>query len=280
MNQQLAQGIIQDYTKPGDTVLDPMAGIGTTGIEASRLGRNAVLNEYEPRFVNETKKNIKLLKKSGQMKGKIIVMKGDARKLTQIRRGRCDVVVTSPPFEDTEPFHDKKFKINGKSVGKGGSGESYSPKVDAVITSPLFEDNLDLKKNKAYKNPKWKNVGIYSSPPKDYTLNKKDVHQIGNLKGEQFQTATQQVYSECYKSLKPGGKMIVHMKNPIRNKKIVRLDKKTLESAESVGFRLAERKKRPLKNVSFWMRNYWKKYPDAPKVKHEDILVFRKPKRY
>jgi predicted methyltransferase len=226
----LAQKLIQDYSKPGDTILDPMGGIGTTGIEASRLGRNAILVDYERRFVREAKNNVSLLKKAGQMLGDVKVLHGDARNLGRIKG--VDVVVTSPPFADVQPFHDKKFKIDGKEVGKMGSGESYS----------LKKDN--------------KNIGM--------------------LKGEKYLLNVKKVYNECYKTLKPNGKLIVHMKNPIKNKKMVRLDKQTTDIVNQCGFKLKERKKRHLDNVSFWTRQYRKKYPDAPKVDHEDILVFQK----
>jgi len=66
MYAPLVQRIIQDYSKPGDAILDPMGGIGTTAIESSRLGRNGIINEYEKRFVNEAKKNAILLEKSCQ----------------------------------------------------------------------------------------------------------------------------------------------------------------------------------------------------------------------
>ena len=39
-------------TKPGDLVLDPMAGSGTTGAVARALGLRAVLNDVEPKYVD------------------------------------------------------------------------------------------------------------------------------------------------------------------------------------------------------------------------------------
>ena len=39
---QMARALIQMYTRPGDTVLDPMIGSGTTCIEAKLLGRNCI----------------------------------------------------------------------------------------------------------------------------------------------------------------------------------------------------------------------------------------------
>ena len=45
MPPALAERCIKAGTKPGDTVLDPFGGAGTTGLVADRLGRNAVLIE-------------------------------------------------------------------------------------------------------------------------------------------------------------------------------------------------------------------------------------------
>jgi DNA modification methylase len=44
------QTIIEAYTQPGDTVLDPMAGIGTTAI-AALMGRNVICVEMERHFL-------------------------------------------------------------------------------------------------------------------------------------------------------------------------------------------------------------------------------------
>jgi DNA modification methylase len=46
----IARHAIQRYSKPGDLVLDPMCGIGTTLVEAVHLGRHAVGVELEPRW--------------------------------------------------------------------------------------------------------------------------------------------------------------------------------------------------------------------------------------
>lgn len=155
----LAQRIIQDYSEPGDTILDPMGGIGTTAIEASRLGRNGIINEYEKRFVNEAKKNMILLERSGQKIGDVKIIYGDARNI----------------------------KINKK--------------VDLIITSPPFADILAGGKNDNINKYKHGSAGKY------YSTNKTN---IGTMKGDEFKTETQKVYSECYKNLKKDGKMIVH----------------------------------------------------------------------
>ena len=50
MPPDLAERCIRAGTKPGDTVLDPFGGAGTTGLVADRLNRNAVLIELNPEY--------------------------------------------------------------------------------------------------------------------------------------------------------------------------------------------------------------------------------------
>ena len=50
MPPDLAERCIKAGTKPGDTVLDPFGGAGTTGLVADRLNRNAVLIELNPEY--------------------------------------------------------------------------------------------------------------------------------------------------------------------------------------------------------------------------------------
>jgi len=44
----IATRLIEEYTNPGDLILDPMCGSGTTGVEALWLDRPAVLNDVNP----------------------------------------------------------------------------------------------------------------------------------------------------------------------------------------------------------------------------------------
>ena len=50
MPPDLAERCIKAGTKPGDTVLDPFGGAGTTGLVADRLNRHATLIELNPEY--------------------------------------------------------------------------------------------------------------------------------------------------------------------------------------------------------------------------------------
>ena len=50
MLPHLAAHAINSFTAPGDLVFDPMAGSGTTLVEAMHLGRDAIGIDIEPRF--------------------------------------------------------------------------------------------------------------------------------------------------------------------------------------------------------------------------------------
>ncbi|MHA2274249.1 MAG: DNA-methyltransferase [Candidatus Kariarchaeaceae archaeon] len=61
MKPELANWAIRAYTKPGDLVLDPMMGCGTTCVEAKKLGRNYVGIDISEEYVKEAKRCLKLM---------------------------------------------------------------------------------------------------------------------------------------------------------------------------------------------------------------------------
>ncbi|MGB9615635.1 MAG: DNA methyltransferase, partial [Fervidobacterium sp.] len=101
-NTNLIEFLILQYTKEGDTILDPMAGSGSTGVIAALHGRNAILVELEEKFVKWIKQAIENVEKTQTLapKGKIWVIHGDARKLSELLKNETDIVITSPPYGD------------------------------------------------------------------------------------------------------------------------------------------------------------------------------------
>jgi DNA modification methylase len=58
MPPHLAERCIKAGSKPGDTVLDPFGGAGTTGLVADRLGRSAILCELNPEYARLARERI------------------------------------------------------------------------------------------------------------------------------------------------------------------------------------------------------------------------------
>jgi hypothetical protein len=97
----VAAHAIDHYTQPGDLVLDPMCGIGTTLVEAVHAGRRAVGIEYEPHWVDVARANLALAHTAGVAHdGR--VFHGDARQIASLLPpeylGQAALVVTSPPY--------------------------------------------------------------------------------------------------------------------------------------------------------------------------------------
>jgi hypothetical protein len=97
----VAAHAIAHYTEPGDLVVDPMCGIGTTLVEALHAGRRAAGIEYEPHWVDVARANLALAHDTAVAhEGR--VYRGDARQLAALLpgeyRGQAALVVTSPPY--------------------------------------------------------------------------------------------------------------------------------------------------------------------------------------
>lgn len=101
MMPALARTAIATYTRPGDLVLDPMCGIGTTLAEAVHAGRDAAGIEYEPQWAALARDNLRLADRAGAF-GRATVVTGDARHAAALLppelAGRARLLLTSPPY--------------------------------------------------------------------------------------------------------------------------------------------------------------------------------------
>lgn len=162
----------------------------------------------------------------------------------------------------------------GRALQKHGSDRLEQ--MDCICTSPPYEQAQEgggLCKNppKAMLTPGrkkcWHLQGYQQSGSQD---------NIGNLKSANYLDAMFLVYRQCHLVLRDEGLLILVTKNFIRDKKLVRLDLDTIKLCEKSGFVLKERLKRKLTQQSFWRTIYYKKFPDAPRIDYEDVLVFVK----
>lgn len=103
----IPRNLIDHYTKPGETVCDPMLGSGTTLVECKLMGRNGIgvdinkesamiaMNRLDFRY-NPLDEDYK--------EPKTDVYVGDARNLDAIEDGKVDLVATHPPYWGIIPY--------------------------------------------------------------------------------------------------------------------------------------------------------------------------------
>jgi tRNA G10 N-methylase Trm11 len=87
--ESLVEAVINEYTTPGQRVLDPFAGYGTTLVVAERMGRRAIGVELLPQRADLIRTRVA---------ADAEVVTGDARNLTALISGPIDLCVTSPPY--------------------------------------------------------------------------------------------------------------------------------------------------------------------------------------
>jgi len=87
--ERLAEQVIARFTTPGELILDPFAGYGTTAVVSRRMGRRAIAVELLP-------ERAELIRSRLGDDGRVIV--GDARRLRTLVLEPVDLCFTSPPY--------------------------------------------------------------------------------------------------------------------------------------------------------------------------------------
>ena len=83
------RAVLEEFSSPGDVVLDPFAGYGTTLLVGKELGREPIGIELLPERAASIRARL------GSV-GRVI--EGDARMLDRFGLGTVDVCLTSPPY--------------------------------------------------------------------------------------------------------------------------------------------------------------------------------------
>jgi len=175
MDTYLTRRLLKEFTKAGDVILDPMAGVGTTGIEAVLLGRHCIMVDIEEKFSQLMEKNLRNVKKifgksSFKLKlGRAVVITGDARKLSELIKENADAIVTSPPYSNAiskqggettvknvgvSTITARRYSANPKNIGNLPEGV-----IDTVLTSPPYSEQLQAKADYEKRKERLKRAG-------------------------------------------------------------------------------------------------------------------------
>ncbi|MHB8438532.1 MAG: TRM11 family SAM-dependent methyltransferase [Acidimicrobiales bacterium] len=151
MLPNLARRIIEEYSEPGDLVVDPMCGIGTTLAEAAVIGRRATGIESEQRWATVAEDNLDhMLDRDHRLLAKVVC--GDARNLAAHLgdvAGTVDLVCVSPPYacdtgnlDKTQwgeggglcPTAERNYSVSRANLGHA-RGALYEEAMTAVYAS-------------------------------------------------------------------------------------------------------------------------------------------------
>ena len=226
--------------------------------------------------------------------------------ISNLPYGQIDSAIFSPPYgitDESQSHMTNPLRVNPNhpdyrpswkrkfAEGYGESRRAYNPdnpsnignlpygQINHIISSPPYEGSLQSGQD-GIDDSKWTNKSQRSkaqarSIAEGYSAQEGN---IGNLKSSSYLEAMLQVYQSCYSVLKPNGLMILVVKPFIRDQKLVPLQEDTKRLCEQSGFSFLEEHHRILTSQSFWRVIYSQRYPDAPKIDREYVLIFQRDK--
>ncbi|HTE20974.1 MAG TPA: DNA methyltransferase [Armatimonadota bacterium] len=208
MLPNLARRLIDEYTRPGDWILDPLSGIGTTGVEAVCRGRNYVGIELEARFVRWQRENLLRAATAGAT-GEFALYQADARRL------------------------DAAYGPNRKAL------KTTCGPVDAVLTSPPYAGRLRQQRNPSRVMRELIRQGEFGRDvlPGIYGRSEQN---LGNLKHAEYLQQMRHVYAGCYQCLRPGGLLLVVLQPQWDRTRLRPLHHETTHLCEELGFQLLD----------------------------------------
>lgn len=112
----IAAQAIATYTAPGELVVDPMCGIGTTLVEAIHQGRHAAGIEYEAQWAKLAAENVAHARWNGAP-GTAQVTIGDSRNASRLLpglAGTAALMLTSPPYGSATHGHIRSTRDTGE----------------------------------------------------------------------------------------------------------------------------------------------------------------------
>jgi DNA modification methylase len=129
---QIPNQMLKRYTKPGEWALDPFLGLGTTLIEAQRLGRNGLGVELQEGVAAKARE---LIASEANLHGTIAdVAVGDSTEidlhaeLATLGRTSVQLVILHPPYFDIIRFSD-----DPRDLSNAGSLDTFLEQFTAVV---------------------------------------------------------------------------------------------------------------------------------------------------
>lgn len=162
----LAQHFIEIYSKEGDTILDPFAGVGTTLDAANLLKRHSFGVELNLDFIKLFGQGIDIKDGKQNVNYQRAIFHGSALDIGDfVPKNTIDFILTSPPYSNLlnkirDNFADKDYKNNpyknqGRKLAKPYSTDdrdlgNLTYEEYLVVMQKLFDSLLSIAKDGAY----------------------------------------------------------------------------------------------------------------------------------
>jgi len=166
--ERLVSEFIQAFSKPGDTVLDPMMGTGSALVASLRSSRHAIGIDLNTRFVAVARNRVtaetrSLLEKPSEAE----IKEGDARDIVKLIGSRAvDYCITSPPYwsmlsnegsENQQARRERKLPtVYSDSDRDLGNIEDYERFIDTLVN--IYNAVGDVLKKGGYLTAVVKNI--------------------------------------------------------------------------------------------------------------------------
>jgi len=260
----LARRAIETYSDPGDLVVDPMCGIGTTLVEAADLGRRAIGVELEPRWARLAAANLNHVHGRTRARSLAKVIEGDARQLPRLLSTRAGRLLSGH---------------RGGRVARIASGA-----VDLILTSPPYACEIaDVSTENLISG----NGPLRRVDTSNYSADRAN---LGHARGGAYLDAMAEIYAACAAVLKPGGFLVCVTKDLRTDGALRNLSGETVALCEDtgllywqrvIGLLATLRDSELVMRPSFWQMLYTRRRRALGErthvVAHEDVLVLRKP---
>lgn len=112
----IPRNLILRYTAPGDVILDPMVGGGTTLIECLVLGRNGVGLDVNPEALLLARSQLVATRQQAHDGVRAQLYHGDARELAALSNDSIDLATLHPPYADMIRYSQGRIKRDLSSI--------------------------------------------------------------------------------------------------------------------------------------------------------------------
>lgn len=246
----IAKTAIERYSQPGDLVLDPMCGVGTSLVEAVLAGRSAFGVDLEAQWVAHARANIEAALRERPDSGlRAEVVQDDAADLADLLEqqhlvGQADLVLTSPPYGAVTHGQPDTARVTGGAIRNRHHRYHEQSSKQSLATSSLPRLTAGLER----------------------------------------------VFTGCHAALKPGGFMVVTSRPFTEQRQLVDFPALVTRAGLAAGFELHERcvallsrwdGQRLHPHATFFhlanTRTLRSRGVFRVLRAHEDVLVFRRP---